>query len=89
MCRYAEDINEMVLTKEDHGDKLFEVMGETLKILTTSGYTCEVYADEPGLGIYVIKYDFKNPDLTANKLLWVDTEKYYISECGVVNEEDS
>lgn len=89
MCRYAEDINEIVLTRDDHGDKLFEVMGETLKILTTSGYTCEVYADEPGLGIYVIKYDHKNPELTANELLWVDTEKYYIGEYGADKEEDS
>ena len=79
MCMYAE-VNSIVLTKEDHGDKLFEVMGETLKILTNSGYVCQVYADEPELGIYVINYDHKDEDLTNNRLVWVDTEKYDVVE---------
>ncbi len=86
MCVYSDKVNEIVLTKEDHGDKLFEVMGKIIELLIRSDYQCQVYADEPGLGIYVIKYDHKSADLTNNELIWVDTEKYYIGEVG--NEEE-
>ena len=72
-------VNEIVLERDDHGDKLFEVMGELLKILTNSGYVCKVRADEPGLGIYVIEYDYNN-ELTNNELVWIDTEKQYIGD---------
>ena len=62
-------------------------MGKLLDILTNSGYVCEVYADEPGLGIYVIQYERKNPELTTKELVWIDTEKYFIGEYGVDDEE--
>ena len=88
MCVYAENINEVVLTKEEHGDKLFEIMGKLLDILTNSGYACRVYADEPGLGIYVVQYEHKNPELTTKELVWIDTEKYYISEYGADEDKD-
>lgn len=70
-------VNELVLTREDHGDKLFEVMGDVLKVLLNSGYVCKVRADESGLGIYVIEYDYDN-DLTTNMLVWIDSEKEFI-----------
>ena len=72
-------VNELVLTKEDHGDKLFEVMGDALKVLLNSGYVCKVRADEPGLGIYVIEYDYDS-ELTNNVLVWIDSEKQYIGD---------
>lgn len=72
-------VNELVLTREDHGDKLFEVMGDTLKVLLNSGYICKVRADEPGLGIYVIEYDYDS-ELTNNELVWIDSEKQYIGD---------
>lgn len=86
---FCDDINEVVLTEEDHGDKLFEIMGNLLNILTNSGYVCEVYADEPGLGIYVIRYERKDRELTTKELVWIDTEKYYIGEYGVDEEGES
>lgn len=70
-------VNELVLTREDHGDKLFEVMSDVLKVLLNSGYVCKVRTDEPGLGIYVIEYDYDN-DLTTNMLVWIDSEKEFI-----------
>ena len=70
-------VNELVLTREDHGDKLFEVMSNALKVLLNSGYVCKVRADEPGLGIYVIEYDYDN-ELTTNVLVWIDSEKEFI-----------
>lgn len=73
-------VNLIVLTKEDHGDKLFEVMGELLKILTTSGYVCKVRVDEPSFGIYVIEYDYDDPKLTSTELVWIDSEKQFIGE---------
>lgn len=72
-------VNSIVLTREDHGDKLFEVMGKALNILLNSGYVCKVRADEPGLGIYVIEYDYDS-ELTNNELVWIDSEKQYIGD---------
>ena len=77
------EVNELVLTREDHGDKLFEVMGKVLNILLNSGYVCKVRADEPGLGIYVIEYDYDN-ELTNNVLVWIDSEKEFV---GDIEEE--
>lgn len=76
-------VNELVLTREDHGDKLFEVMSNVLKVLLNSGYVCKVRADEPGLGIYVIEYDYDN-ELTNNVLVWIDSEKEFV---GDIEEE--
>ena len=80
-------VNELVLTREDHGDKLFEVMGNVLKVLLNSGYVCKVRADEPGLGIYVIEYDYDN-ELTSNVLLWVDSKKQYVGDIEEESEEE-
>ena len=73
-------VNELVLTKEDHGDKLFEVMGNALKVLLSSGYVCRVRADEPNFGIYVIEYASDDPELTPIKLVWIDSEKQFIGD---------
>lgn len=75
-----EKVNELVLTREDHGDKLFEVMGDALKVLLNSGYVCKVRADEPGLGIYVIEYASDDPELTEARLVWIDSEKQWIAD---------
>ena len=73
-------VNELVLTREDHSDKLFDVMGKALNVLLNSGYVCKVRADEPGLGIYVIEYASDDPELTSVELTWIDTEKQYIGD---------
>jgi len=80
-------VNELVLTREDHGDKLFDVMANVLKVLLDSGYVCKVRADEPGLGIYIIEYDYDN-ELTSNVLLWVDSEKQYVGDIEEESEEE-
>jgi hypothetical protein len=74
------EVRNIVLTREDHGDKLFEVMGELLKILTNSGYVCKVRADEPGIGIYVIEFDYDNSEMAKYELVWIDIEKQYIQD---------
>lgn len=73
-------VNELVLTREDHGDKLFEVMGDALKVLLNSGYVCRVRADEPSFGIYVIEYAHDDPELTPIELVWIDSEKQFIGD---------
>lgn len=73
-------VNSIVLTREDHGNKLFEVMGDALKVLLNSGYVCKVRADEPGLGIYVIEYASDDPELTEARLVWIDSEKQWIAD---------
>lgn len=74
------EVHNIVLTKKDHGDKLFEVMGELLKILTDSGYVCKVRADEPGLGIYVIEYDYDDTGMARYDLVWIDIENQYVQD---------
>lgn len=74
------EVNSIVLTREDHGNKLFEVMGDALKVLLNSGYVCKVRADEPGLGIYVIEYASDDPELTEARLVWIDSEKQWIAD---------
>ena len=81
-------VNELVLTREDHGDKLFDVMSEVLNILLNSGYVCKVRADEPGIGIYVIEYASDDPGLTTKELVWIDTEKEYIGDIEEESEEE-
>ena len=73
-------VNELVLTREDHGNKLFEVMGDALKVLLSSGYVCKVRADEPSFGIYVIEYASDDPELTDVRLQWIDPETQYVLE---------
>ena len=77
-------VNELVLTREDHGDKLFDVMGKVLDVLLNSGYICKVRADEPSFGIYVIEYESDDPELTTKELVWIDTEKEFV---GDIEEE--
>lgn len=79
-------VNEIVLTKKEHGDNLFNVMGDLIRILVNSGYVCKVRADEPGLGIYVVEYESGNPEFTDVRLMWVDTTTHYIGKYG--EEED-
>ena len=74
------EVRNIVLTREYHGDKLFEVMGELLTVLTNSGYVCKVRADEPGLGIYVIEFDYDNSELAKYELVWIDIEKQYVQD---------
>ena len=80
-------VNELVLTREDHGDKLFEVMGDALKVLLNSGYVCKVRADEPSLGIYVIEYVSDDPELTTVELVWIDSERQYVIDADNGGEE--
>ncbi len=80
-------VNELVLTREDHGDKLFEVMGDALKVLLNSGYVCKVRADEPSIGIYVIEYASDDPELTPIELVWIDSEKQWIADTEDGKEE--
>lgn len=72
--------NSITLCRDEFGDKLFEKLGELIDILTKANYVLKVYCDEPGLGIYVIQYQYKDPDYTSVRLEWYDEEKEYIGE---------
>ena len=79
-------VGELVFTREDHGDRLFDVIGNVIKILITSGYVCKVRADERSLGIYVIEYASDNPEFTTTELVWIDIENQVIED--IEHEED-
>ena len=67
--------NELVLTREDFGDKLPEVLGKTLITLTQAGYVAEVYEDEPAFNIIVIHYAYKDPEYGDAALTWMDRDE--------------
>lgn len=67
--------NELVLTKEDFGDQLPEVLGKTLITLTQAGYVAEVYEDEPTFNIIVIHYAYKDPEYGDAALTWMDRDE--------------
>lgn len=75
-------VNTIVFTKEKLGNDLFKVMGETIEILIKLEYVCKVRADEPDLGIYVIEYEYDNPELTTNKLIWFNEEEQVLIDRG-------
>lgn len=77
-------VNTIVLTKEKLGNELFKVMGETLEILMKLEYVCKVRADEPGLGIYVIEYEYDDPQMATYELIWFNEEKQVLLD----REED-
>lgn len=72
--------NSITLCRDEFGGKLVEKLGELIDILTKANYVLKVYCDESNLGIYVIQYQYKDPDYTSVRLEWYDEEKEYIGE---------
>ena len=59
-------VNEIVFCKDDfdnNDNEMFRTIGEQLRILTKTQHICTFYADDAGLGIYVLQYehDDKHP----------------------------
>ena len=94
---YGDDgnIGCIVLTSEAFGDKLWEAVSQQIKILVKSGYILQVYDDD--IDIIVIKYAYKDEDLTSYRLEWLtDEEVDYIDDlreehgfcsCGCCTDE--
>lgn len=56
--------------------EMFADIGKVLKILTNNGYVCTFACDEPGLQIYVIKFDYEDDELAYVKPYWLTPEQY-------------
>ena len=74
------DYNEIVFDKDRYdGDinKMFDVIAQQLKILVDNGYEARFYADDAGLGIYVIQFNYDNriEDYGSARLMWVTSDE--------------
>lgn len=66
-------MNSLVFSKDTYDDnmeKMWEDMRDTLRILTNNDYMVKFYCDEKGIGIYVIEYDYADPALGGEELVW-------------------
>ena len=65
--------NQIVLAVEEFGEELWNEVGETLRILTTAGYECQVYDDD--CEIIVIRFNYSPDRCYGNHTLeWVSDD---------------
>ena len=94
MTTKDREVDELVLCKDDFGDSLAKVLGETLLTLFKAGYVVIAYDDEPDMGIIVIKYAYKDPEYGEPVACWIDPEDLEFFESiedtpeGVCERED-
>jgi len=71
-----EDLNSITLTEDEFGseDKLYNALGNLLKILFRAGYKTEVYDDERN--IIVIKFSHGNPEYEDPVCTWLTPDEY-------------
>lgn len=51
---------EIVLTRDNFGDKLWEKVATTIQLLIEGDYQCKVTCAEPAMGIVEIEYCYKS-----------------------------
>ena len=66
----------ITLSKDDWGNDLWKQVGETLRILTHSGYQCIVRNDEPAFDIVVIDFTYDSHLEWGNYVVVLDAEQY-------------
>lgn len=68
---------EIVLTYDNLGNKLWDTVGQLLKILTEGDYQCVVKNNEPAMGIVEIEYCYKSSvEWGGDYVLMVDCERF-------------
>lgn len=68
---------EIVLTYDNLGNKLWDTVGQLLKILTEGDYQCVVRNNEPAMGIVEIEYCYKSSvEWGGDRILMVDCERF-------------
>lgn len=66
--------DQIVLSREAWGDELYNVLGQTLKILLREGYECQIYDDD--LDILVIKFNYsKRMGFGDPELMWLEEDE--------------
>ena len=78
----------IVLCKDKFGDKLWQTVGEQLRILLAAGYEARVRDDEPAFGIIVIEFAHDNKvgdDWGTDRLMWVTSDE----EDGIIDDRSN
>lgn len=66
--------DKIVLSREAWGDDLYNVLGQTLKILLREGYECQIYDDD--IDILVINFNYsKRMGFGGPKLMWLSEDE--------------
>ena len=75
--------NEIVFCKDRYEDEanMWADIGYTLKMLTQNEYICLFKVDEPGLGIYVIEYNYAEKELGLPYPEWIGEDEY-VAKCS-------
>ena len=77
----------ITLTRDDWGDKLWNQVGETIRILTHSGYQCRVRNDEPAFDIIVIDFAYESRLEWGSRLVFMDEEQFETFVFNIENQE--
>lgn len=69
--------NEMVFCLDHYDDEkeMWDDVGQFIRILTTNGYVCTARADEPGLGVYALDYDYADEEMGSPMPFWLTPEQ--------------
>ena len=91
-------VNEIVFCKDDFNNnigEMFNTIGKQLDILTKCGNICTFYADNIGMGIYVIQYehDDRHPRDDTNYYgvvnpYWLKPEEIELIENNIDNNNE-
>lgn len=71
-----ENVNEIVLSRDQHGDKLWEEVANILRILTKNEEICVVYDDDTD--IIVIQHEH-NDKKVSDRIYWGVTNPYWLN----------
>ena len=74
--------NEITFTKDNYDDERdmwFDIQ-DTIRILSNLEYEIQFYCDEKGLGIYCLKFNYRNQEFGCPHIEWVAEDEYVEKE---------
>lgn len=66
----------ITLSRDEFGDKLWNEVGQAIRLLTHAGYQCIVRNDEPAFDIVVIEFTYDSRLEWGNYVVALDAEQY-------------
>lgn len=85
------EVNEIVFCRDDFKgseSELFAAIGLQLKLLMQTHHICTVYADDPGIGVYVIQYEHDDKHCTDEFGCWGVANPYWLTPDQVEEVEN-
>ena len=66
----------ITLSRDEFGDKLWNEVGQAIRLLTHAGYQCIIRNDEPAFDIVVIDFTYDSHLEWGNYVVALDAEQY-------------